>query len=122
MVRIIDVARHAGISVASVSRALGGLPGVSDKTRDHVMASAQALGYRPNLAARRLRSRRTDTLGLIVSDIRNPYFTEVSRAVEDVAYANGLRVMLCNADEDPEKESFYLEMMHDENVAGVPAA
>ena len=119
MVRIIDVARHAGISVASVSRALGGLPGVSDKTRDHVMASAQALGYRPNLAARRLRSRRTDTLGLIVSDIRNPYFTEVSRAVEDVAYANGLRVMLCNADEDPEKETFYLEMMHDENVAGV---
>ena len=119
MVRIIDVARHAGISVASVSRALGGLPGVSDKTRDHVMASAQALGYRPNLAARRLRSRRTDTLGLVVSDIRNPYFTEVSRAVEDVAYANGMRVMLCNADEDPEKESFYLEMMHDENVAGV---
>ena len=119
MVRIIDVARHAGISVASVSRALGGLPGVSDKTRDHVMASAQALGYRPNLAARRLRSRRTDTLGLIVSDIRNPYFTEVSRAVEDVAYANGLRIMLCNADENPEKETFYLEMMHDENVAGV---
>ena len=119
MVRIIDVARHAGISVASVSRALGGLPGVSDKTRDHVMASAQALGYRPNLAARRLRSRRTDTLGLIVSDIRNPYFTEVSRAVEDVAYANGLRVMFCNTDEDPEKETFYLEMMHDENVAGV---
>ena len=105
--------------MASVSRALGGLPGVSDKTRDHVLASAQALGYRPNLAARRLRSRRTDTLGLIVSDIRNPYFTEVSRAVEDVAYAHGMRVMLCNADEDPEKESFYLEMMHDENVAGV---
>lgn len=119
MVRILDVAKHAGVSVASVSRVLSGLPGAGEATRDRVMASVEALGYRPNLAARRLRSRRTDTLGLIVSDIRNPYFMEVSRAVEDVAYANGLRVMLCNADEDPEKESFYLEMMRDENVAGV---
>ena len=119
MVRILDVAEHAGLSVASVSRVLAGLPGVSEVTRQRVMASVEALGYRPNLAARRLRSRRTDTLGLIVSDIRNPYFMEVSRAVEDVAYANGMRVMLCNADEDPEKENFYLEMMRDENVAGV---
>jgi LacI family transcriptional regulator, fructose operon transcriptional repressor len=119
MVRILDVAKHAGLSVASVSRVLSGLPGVSEATRDRVMISVKVLGYRPNLAARRLRSRRTDTLGLIVSDIRNPYFTEVSRAVEDVAYSNGLRVMLCNADEDPEKENFYLEMMRDENVAGV---
>lgn len=119
MARILDVAKHAGVSVASVSRVLSGLPGVSDVTRERVMISVKALDYRPDLAARRLRSRRTDTLGLIVSDIRNPYFMEVSRAVEDVAYANGLRVMLCNADEDPEKENFYLEMMRDENVAGV---
>lgn len=119
MVRILDVAKHAGLSVASVSRVLSGLPGVSEVTRRRVMASVEVLGYRHNLAARRLRSQRTDTLGLIVSDIRNPYFTEVSRAVEDVAYANGMRVMLCNADEDPEKENFYLEMMRDENVAGV---
>lgn len=119
MTRIVDVAKHAGVSVASVSRVLAGLSGVSPATRERVMASVQELDYRPDLAARRLRSRRTDTLGLIVSDIRNPYFMEVSRAVEDVAYANGLRVMLCNADEDPDKESFYLEMMRDENVAGV---
>jgi LacI family fructose operon transcriptional repressor len=119
MVRILDVAKHAGLSVASVSRVLAGLPGVSEATRERVMTSVEELGYRPNLAARRLRSRRTDTLGLIVSDIRNPYFVEVGRAVEDVAYAHGMRVMLCNADEDPEKERFYLDMMHDENVAGV---
>lgn len=119
MARILDVAKHAGVSVASVSRVLAGLPGVSEATRERVMASVKALDYRPDLAARRLRSRRTDTLGLIVSDIRNPYFVDVSRAVEDVAYANGLRVMFCNADEDPEKEAFYLEMMRDENVSGV---
>ena len=119
MARILDVAKHAGVSVASVSRVLSGLPGVSEATRERVMASVKALDYRPDLAARRLRSRRTDTIGLIVSDIRNPYFMELSRAVEDVSYANGLRVMLCNTDEDPEKENFYLEMMRDENVSGV---
>ena len=119
MVKIVDVAKQAGVSTASVSRVISGLPGVSDETRERVNAAVKALGYRPDLAARRLRSGRTDTLGLIVSDIRNPYFMEVSRAVEDVAYTNGMRVMLCNADEEPEKENFYLEMMRDENVAGV---
>lgn len=93
MASIRDVAEQAGLSVASVSRVLSGLPGVSEATRQRVMMAVEALGYRPNLAARRLRSQRTDTLGLIVSDIRNPYFTEVSRAVEDVAYAHGMRVM-----------------------------
>jgi LacI family transcriptional regulator, fructose operon transcriptional repressor len=119
MARIIDVAKHAGVSVASVSRVLAGLPGVSEETRARVQAAAKALDYRPDLAARRLRSRRTDTIGLIVSDIRNPFFTEVSRAVEDMAYEHGQRVILCNADEDPEKEAFYLELMRNENVSGV---
>jgi LacI family transcriptional regulator, fructose operon transcriptional repressor len=119
MARILDVAKHAGVSVASVSRVLSGMPGVSKATRERVLISVKALDYHPDLAARRLRSRKTDTLGLVVSDIRNPYFTDVSRAIEDVAYANGLRVLLCNSDEDPEKENFYLEMMRDENVAGV---
>jgi LacI family fructose operon transcriptional repressor len=95
------------------------LPGVSEETRTRVNAAVKSLGYRPDLAARRLRSGRTDTLGLIVSDIRNPFFTEISRAVEDVAYQNRMRVLLCNADENPEKEAFYLEMMRDENVSGV---
>ena len=119
MVKIVDVAKAAGVSTASVSRVISGLPGVSEATRARVDAAVKSLGYRPDLAARRLRSGRTDTLGLIVSDIRNPFFTDISRAVEDVAYQNGLRVFLCNADEDPEKEAFYLAMMRDENVSGV---
>ncbi|MBK1682358.1 LacI family transcriptional regulator [Rhodoferax fermentans] len=119
MVKIVDVAKQAGVSTASVSRVISGLPGVSEETRKRVNAAVKALGYRPDLAARRLRSGRTDTLGLIVSDIRNPFFTEISRAVEDVAYQHRMRVLLCNADEDPEKEAFYLEMMRDENVSGV---
>ena len=119
MVKIVDVAKAAGVSTASVSRVISGLPGVSEETRASVNAAVKSLGYRPDLAARRLRSGRTDTLGLIVSDIRNPFFTDISRAVEDVAYQNRMRVFLCNADEDPEKEAFYLAMMCDENVSGV---
>ncbi len=119
MAQIKDVAKQAGVSVASVSRALAGHAGVSESIRQRVLAAVQTLGYRPDLAARRLRSRQNDTIGLIVSDIRNPFFTEVSRAVEDVAYEHRLRVILCNADEDPEKEASYLDLMRDENVRGV---
>ncbi|MCB1768718.1 MAG: LacI family DNA-binding transcriptional regulator, partial [Candidatus Competibacteraceae bacterium] len=119
MAQIKDVAKRAGVSVASVSRVLAGHSGVTDATRQRVLEAVQALDYRPDLAARRLRSRRTDTIGLIVSDIRNPFFTEISRAVEDVAYQNRMRVILCNADEDPEKEALYLDLMRDENVSGV---
>lgn len=119
MAQIKDVAKQAGVSVASVSRVLAGRSGVSETVRQRVMAAVNDLDYRPDLAARRLRSRQTDTIGLIVSDIRNPFFTEVSRAVEDVAYQHHLRVILCNADEDSEKESLYLDLMRDENVSGV---
>lgn len=119
MAQIKDVAKRAGVSVASVSRVLAGHAGVTEATRQRVLAAVQELDYRPDLAARRLRSRRTDTIGLIVSDIRNPFFTEVSRAVEDVAYQHRMRVILCNADEDPEKEALYLDLMRDENVSGV---
>ena len=119
MAQIKDVARQAGVSVASVSRVIAGHPGVSEATRQRVLDAVQALDYRPDLAARRLRSRRTDTIGLIVSDIRNPFFTEISRAVEDVAYQHRMRVILGNADEDPKKEALYLDLMRDENVSGV---
>jgi len=119
MVKIVDVAKLAGVSTASVSRVISGLSGVSEETRQRVNAAVKSLGYRPDLAARRLRSGRTDTLGLIVSDIRNPFFTEISRGVEDVAYQHRMRVLLCNTDEDSEKEAFYLQMMRDENVSGV---
>jgi LacI family fructose operon transcriptional repressor len=77
------------------------------------------LAYRPNRVARTLRSQQSNSLGLIVSDIRNPFFSELSRAVEDTAYTHGFSVVLCNTDEDPRKEELYLNLMHDENVAGI---
>jgi LacI family fructose operon transcriptional repressor len=92
---------------------------VAADLHERVQAAVLAVGYRPNLAARRLRSRHTNTIGLIVADIRNPFFTAVSRMVEDIAYERGQRVILCNTDEDPAKEAMYLQLMHEERVTGV---
>ncbi|RSU71387.1 LacI family transcriptional regulator [Sphingomonas sp. S-NIH.Pt3_0716] len=117
-VGIKDVARVAEVSPATVSRVLSGRA-VDPAMRDRVLAAVRTTGYRPNLAARRLRSRHSNTIGLIVADIRNPFFTAVSRTVEDIAYERGLRVILCNTDEDPAKEAMYLQLMQEERVTGV---
>ncbi|MFP3275518.1 MAG: LacI family DNA-binding transcriptional regulator, partial [Paraburkholderia sp.] len=117
--RIKDVAQAAGVSVTTVSRVLSNNGPVRDAVRQRVLSAIEQLGYRPNAAARRLRSGDTATIGLIVSDVRNPFFTEVSRAVEDAAYQQGLRVILCNTDENPEKEAMYLRLMEEERVTGV---
>ncbi len=119
MVKIKDVAKAAGVSTASVSRVLSGKENVSDEMRQRVMAAVEELDYQPNLVARSLRSQRSTTVGLIVSDIRNPFFTDVSRAVEDAMHEQGYALFLCNADEDPDKEALYLELMHAQNVAGI---
>jgi LacI family fructose operon transcriptional repressor len=117
-VGIKEVASLAQVSAATVSRVLSGRA-VDPAMRDRVLAAAKSTGYRPNLAARRLRSRRSNTIGLIVADIRNPFFTAVSRTVEDIAYAHGQRVILCNTDEDPKREAMYLQLMQEERVSGV---
>jgi len=87
--------------------------------RERVESAVVELGYRLNMSARRLRSQHSQTVGLIVSDVRNPFFTAVSRAVEDEAYRAGMRVILCNGDEDPAKEAMYLRLMQEERVCGV---
>lgn len=119
MASIKDVAEAAGVSTATVSRVLTQQPHVRPEVRERVMAAVAKLEYRPNLVARSLRSQQSNTIGLIVSDIRNPFFTAISRAVEDTAYARGFSVLLCNSDENPEKEQLYLELMRDAQVAGV---
>lgn len=113
-----DVARVAGVSVATVSRVLSNGP-VSDNLKMRVEDAVRAIGYRPNLSARRLRSRHSQTIGLIISDITNPFFTALSRAVEDAAYRSNMRVILCNTDENPEKEVMYLRLMQEERITGL---
>ncbi len=117
-VGIKDVARAAGVSPATVSRVLGNGP-VSAGLRERVETAIRLTGYRPNLSARRLRSQHSRTIGLIVSDLGNPFFTALSRAVEDAAYRAEMRVVLCNTDENPAREAMYLRLMQEERVTGV---
>ena len=119
MPSIKDVAQAAGVSTATVSRVLADSSRVKAETRKRVMDAVEQLSYRPNLIARSLRAQKSARIGLVVSDIRNPFFTAISRAVEDAAYEQGYSVLLCNTDENPEKEELYLNVLHDENVAGI---
>ncbi|NYE96734.1 LacI family transcriptional regulator [Psychromicrobium silvestre] len=119
MVKISDVAREAGVSVATVSRALNNLDTVRPDLAAQVHQAASRLGYRPNSLARNLRKQSTQVWALVISDIENPFFTAVARGVEDTAQQNGYSVMLCNSDEDPEKEARYLSVAGQDRVAGV---
>ncbi len=119
MPSIKDVAEAAGVSTATVSRVISNGLHVRPEVRERVMLAIEQLGYRPNLVARSLRSQQSSTIGLILSDISNPFFSSLSRAVEDAAYEQGFNVVLCNTDENPEKEAIYLNLMQDTNVAGV---
>jgi len=117
--KISDVARHASVSPATVSRVLNGDPRVGEAYRRRVLQSVQELDYRPNVLARNLRRQRTATIGIVVPDIENPHFGEMARAVEDQAFDAGYRVVVCNTDERPEKQRAYLEALIDERVLGV---
>jgi LacI family fructose operon transcriptional repressor len=114
-----DVAERAGCSIATVSRVLAGKGYISAEARQKVEAAVKELGYRPNRVARSLRAQKSRVIGLVLSDIRNPFFSEISRAVERVAVRHGYSVLICNADEDPEKEAHYLRLMEEEKVAGI---
>ena len=118
-VTIEDVAKHAGVSDATVSRVLSNKPHVREEVRSRVLSSVAELGYQPSRVARSLRAQRSQTIGLIISDIQNPFFTALVRAVEDVANANEHAIFLCNTDENIEKEKVYIDLMQAEHVAGV---
>ena len=114
-----DVAKYANVSQATVSRVLNGNTTVDEVMRDRVHAAILALGYQPNRAARRLRAPSSTVIGLIISDVENPFFMPIIRGVEDAAYARNMNIILCNSDEDISKQSMYLDVMRAERVAGL---
>lgn len=119
MASIKDVARKAGVSTATVSRALTNKPYVRPEVRARVVAAALELGYRPQLLEQGERPCLGSTIGLIVSDISNPFFSAVSRAVETAAQQQGYSLFLVNTNEDPVKEQQYLALLQQERVAGL---
>lgn len=116
-----DVAKLAGVSHQTVSRVVNNKPYVSAATKQRVQKVIAETGYRPSLIARSLATARTATIGLIVPDISNPYFSAIARGVEQVAYANGYSVLLCNTGEDPTRELEVLQTLDERYVDGVIA-
>jgi DNA-binding LacI/PurR family transcriptional regulator len=113
------VAERAGVSPATVSRVLNDSAVVGAAKRALVIEAIEELGYRPNRLASNFRRLQSEMIGVVVSDIENPHFTQMVRAVEDAAHARGYRVLLCNTDEDPAKQRDYLDVLAGERVAGV---
>lgn len=118
-VTIRDVADYAQVSLATVSRVLNNNATVDEILRARVLEAIRVLGYQPNRAARRLRAQSSSVIGLVISDIQNPYFISVISGVEDAAYAKQMNIVLCNSDEDPNKQELYLRVMEAERVAGL---
>ncbi len=118
-VTMADVAREAGVSLMTVSRAVNNKDGISERTRQRVNAVADLLGYRPSLIARSLVTHRTGTIGLIVIDNTNPFFSEIARGVEHTAYTEGYSVFLCNTEEDTQRERDVLRTLEEKRVDGI---
>ncbi len=119
MTTIHDVARHAAVSVATVSRVVNRRDGVNAEMAVRVMSSVKELGYTPNNVARSLRRRTGSVWALIVSDVASSYFTSLVRGVEAVARASGFSVVVCNSQEDVEQEARYIDVALSEQMAGV---
>ncbi len=118
MANIQDVAKRAGVSISTVSRVLNGSARVNGEVALRVRAAIEELHYQPSHAARTLQTNRSHIIGLLLTDIQNPFFTTLIRGVEDVAQRNGYSLILCNSDEDSAKERQYIEVLCAERVAG----
>lgn len=114
-----DVAREAGVSIATVSRVLNDIDVVNEDTKKKVLDAIKKLGYRPNIVARSLKTQKTKTIGILVPDISSGFYPEIVRGAEDVSNIYDYNVILCNSDFDIEKEKEYLRVLKEKMVDGV---
>jgi len=121
-VTIKDIAKIAGVSYATVSRALNDHSEVSEKTKEKIIQITEVMGYSPNAIARGLVRKNTNTIGLLIPDITNPYFPEVARGVEDYAISHGFNVFLCNTNWEEKKEYDYIRVLREKRVEGLVVA
>jgi LacI family transcriptional regulator len=117
-----DVARAAGVSTMTVSRAMSGRPGLGPETKERVLGAAARLGYRPSKVARALASRRSSSLGIILPDIANPFFSILAKAAIDSARLSSRSVFVMNTDENPARELAAIEELRSEQIDGIVVA
>ncbi|MBW8351542.1 LacI family transcriptional regulator [Bacillus sp. IITD106] len=119
---IYDVAKAAGVSIATVSKVLNNTGNIRDSTREKVKQIMEKLNYQPSLMASALTGKGTETLGLVVPDISNPFFSEMAKTIEDRAHESGMSVIICSTDENTEKEKKYIELLQRKQVDGMIVA
>jgi len=119
MATVKEIAERAGVSIGTVSNVLNGLPSVRESARQRVLQAVEQLGYQPSLLGRALRKDKTNMIVMIVPDITNPFFPGAVRGAEDVAFKHGFRLVLCNSDNDLEKEATYLHEMRTYRPSGL---
>ena len=119
-VTMADVAKAAGVSKSTVSQYLNKrFEYMGEKTKLKIEEAIEELGYQPNFIARSLKQKRTSMVGIIVANITHYFSTEISRAIEDFCHKHDLHAIVCNADDDPEKEKKYIEMLRAKQIDGL---
>jgi LacI family transcriptional regulator len=116
---VIDVAARAGVSLGTVSNVLNRPDRVAPATRERVLTAIEELGFVRNEAARQLRAGRSRTIGLVVLDVGNPFFTDLAAGVEETATKQGLSVVLCNSSDDAAREAHYLSLLQEQRAFGI---
>lgn len=119
MATIKDVAKAAGVAIGTVSAAINDTGVVSEKLTRRVWEAVEQVGYTPHAIARSLRHGKSQVIGLIISDLSNPFFTSLAKVVEAKARAAGYFVIVMNSDEDSEKELTLLKLLREQRVAGI---
>lgn len=119
-----DVAKRAGVSIATVSRVLNNNGNVNDATRAKIKKAIKDLKYQPSRVAKRLRSKSisSNLLGVLIPDIENPFYVDVLRGIEEMAYSNNYAIIMCNFGQDEKKEKLYLEILQSEAIDGLVVA
>lgn len=118
-VTIKDIAKKAGVSYATVSRALNNHPDVNQNTRKEIVELAKEMNYQPNAIARSLINKKTDTIGLLIPDITNPFYPEVARGVEETAVEKNYNIFLCNTNWNMDREEHYINALLQKQIDGL---
>ena len=118
-VNLKDIAAATGFTVNTVSRALRDMPDISDATKSIIKEAANKMGYLPNYAARMIRTNKSDTIGVIFTDINNPVFGEMFKGIDSVAKKTGRTVIICNTNEDYDEEKHAIKTMMERRVDGI---
>ncbi|MCY6482913.1 LacI family DNA-binding transcriptional regulator [Clostridium aestuarii] len=114
-----DIAKELNISIATVSKALNDSYDISDKTKDKVRKTAKKMNYKPNAIAQGLVTNKTNTIGLIIPDITNPFYPEIARGVEEKLNEHGYNVFLCNSNWEVKREKKYIDLLISKQVDGI---